>query len=160
MHYKTSGKKLNTSTTRGKERYGSCQESKNDSISRGAVFSRPCKPRALVSTCNSPCQGEGCQPGSGSYAFANKLSAHEVWSVFRPESLWFSRSQARSRPTNSSLKLLWFEPHITCLVLACDWTPCISLVIQVLHTCVFYSHPSTLHYHNCNCLYMLRPIED
>ena len=47
---------------------------------------------------------------------------------------------------------------VACLVLACDWTLCVPFVIQVLR--VFYSYPSTLHYHYCNCLYMLRPIED
>ena len=34
---------------------------------------------------------------------------------------------------------------VACLVLACDWTPCVPFVIQVLR--VFYSYPSTLHYH-------------
>ena len=47
---------------------------------------------------------------------------------------------------------------VACVFLACDWTPCVPFVIQVLR--VFYSYPSTLHFHYRNCLYMLRPTED
>ena len=43
---------------------------------------------------------------------------------------------------------------VACLALACDWTLCVPLVIQVLR--VSYSYPSTFHYHYRNCLYYVK----
>ena len=65
------------------------------------------------------------------YCYKDEL--HHIRTSFPQACLWFSTSQATSRTTNRSPKRLWFKPHITCLVLACDWMPCVPLVIQVLH---------------------------